>query len=72
MRNYGLSCDLLICLFLVPLPSRLFLIGEISPRREFQISEMKKFWMFSIAKSEGEHNKISIYGFQCVAKNIEG
>jgi hypothetical protein len=36
---------------------------------------MKKFWRFSIAKSEGEHNKIFqifIYGFQCVAKNIEG
>jgi hypothetical protein len=36
---------------------------------------MKKFWRFSIAKSEGEDNKIFqifIYGFQCVAKNIEG
>jgi hypothetical protein len=49
--------------------------GEISPKREIPNSKMKWFWRFLIARSEQTNNiswQISMVGFHCVAKNIEG
>ncbi len=53
-----------------------FLIGEISPKREIKIKnlKMKWFWTFSIARSEVKNSKIFwiyIFDFHCVAKNIK-
>ncbi len=55
--------------------SRPFPASEISPKREILNSTMKWFWRFLIARSEQTNNiswQISMVGFDCVAKNIEG
>jgi len=57
-----------------------FLLTKFREKENFKIIKvknlkMKWLWRFSIARSEGKNSKIfqiSIFGFQCVAKDMEG